>query len=398
MGRRKGPKHDHQLQSPNVEHSTEELIAESSISENSDNASTTKSPDLEVTACSAETIDVLGNGLVVIKTLVKGLGRETRPNHGDTVVINYKGWLEDGTLVDDVENAKIVLGDGDVIHAFDLSVPLAEHKETFELITDARFAYGSRGRDPDIPSGAKLTYRIEILEVDDPPCYANMPNSERLAIANQKKDRGNYYYRREEFAFAIDSYSKALKILQLPMPSTQSSGEKSDADFSTELINDTKLKLENNLAAAQLKVEAFDAAIMSCDTVLQSDPRNIKALFRKGKVSCVLFALLEMNEVDDAIPILQKVLTLAPGSQMASVELARARAVRQKEREHWSRSVNRRFPKTKQDKNTKLSTLSKVKLVMSSRFMVVTSIVAILSVLIGLFTYIYQPTIMNFNT
>nr|AAW26954.1 SJCHGC06783 protein [Schistosoma japonicum] len=105
-----------------------------------------------------------------------------------------------------------------------------------------------------------------------------------------------------------------------------------------------------------------------------------------------------MNEVDDAIPILQKVLTLAPGSQMASVELARARAIRQKEREHWSRSVNRRFPKTKQNKNTKLSTLSKVKLVMSSRLMVVTSVVAILSVLIGLFTYIYQPTIMNFNT
>ncbi|KAH8850047.1 Peptidyl-prolyl cis-trans isomerase FKBP8 [Schistosoma japonicum] len=348
MGRRKGPKHDHQLKSPNVEHSTEELIAESSVSENLTEAPMTKSPDLEVTACSTETIDVLGNGLVVIKTLRKGLGRETRPSHGDTVVINYKGWLEDGTLVDDVENAKIVLGDGDVIH--------------------------------------------EILKVDDPPCYANMPNSERLAIANQKKDRGNYYYRREEFAFAIDSYSKALKILQLPTSSTQSSGEKSDVDCPTELINDAKLKLENNLAAAQLKVEAFDAAIMSCDTVLQSDPQNIKALFRKGK------ALLEMNEVDDAIPILQKVLTLAPGSQMASVELARARAIRQKEREHWSRSVNRRFPKTKQNKNTKLSTLSKVKLVMSSRLMVVTSIVAILSVLIGLFTYIYQPTIMNFNT
>nr|CAX74525.1 hypotherical protein [Schistosoma japonicum] len=289
MGRRKGPKHDHQLKSPNVEHSTEELIAESSVSENLTEAPTTKSPDLEVTACSTETIDVLGNGLVVIKTLRKGLGRETRPSHGDTVVINYKGWLEDGTLVDDVENAKIVLGDGDVIHAFDLSIPLAEHKETFELITDARFAYGSRGRDPDIPSGAKLTYHIEILKVDDPPCYANMPNSERLAIANQKKDRGNYYYRREEFAFAIDSYSKALKILQLPTSSTQSSGEKSDVDCPTELINDAKLKLENNLAAAQLKVEAFDAAIMSCDTVLQSDPQNIKALFRKGKVSCVLF-------------------------------------------------------------------------------------------------------------
>ncbi|CAH8486561.1 unnamed protein product [Schistosoma curassoni] len=393
MGRKKGQKHDHQSKSSNVQQYSEKLAADGSTSESATDLKLSESPDQEAAASSAETIDVLGNGLIIKKTLKKGLGGETRPSHGDSVVVNYKCWLEDGTLVDDAENVKMVLGDGDIIHAFDLSIPLAEHKEIFELTTDSRFAYGSRGRDSDIPSGAKLTYRIEVLKVDDPPCYASMSNSERLAVANQKKDRGNYYYRREEFAFAIDSYNKALKILQLPpVRPTQSSEERfPETDCPAELINDAKLKLENNLAAAQLKVEAYDAAIMSCDVVLQSDPQNIKALFRKGK------ALLEMNEVDDAIPILQKVLTISPGSQMASVELARAQAVRQKEREHWSRSVNRRFPKTKQNKNTKLSAASRVKLLMTSRPVIVTSIMAILSVLVGFVAYIYQPAIMNIN-
>ncbi|VDP50504.1 unnamed protein product [Schistosoma margrebowiei] len=361
MGRKKGQKYDHQSKSSNVQQYSEKLAANGNTSESAPDVKLSESPDQDAGASSVETIDVLGNGL----TLKKGLGGETRPSHGDSVVVNYKCWLEDGTLVDDAENVKMVL-------AFDLSIPLAEHKEIFELTTDSRFAYGSRGRDPDIPSGAKLTYRIEVLKVDDPPCYASMSNSERLAVANQKKDRGNYYY----------SYNKALKILQLPpVPPTRSSEEKlPETDCPAELINDAKLKLENNLAAAQLKVEAYDAAIMSCDAVLQSDPQNIKALFRKGKVSCVLFiwyaniydfiylnALLEMKEVDDAIPILQKVLTISPGSQMASVELARAQAIRQKEREHWSRSINRRFPKTKQNKNTKLSAASRVKLVMVSK-------------------------------
>ncbi|RTG86205.1 FK506-binding protein 8 [Schistosoma bovis] len=333
MGRKKGQKHDHQSKSSNVQQYSEKLAADGSTSESATDLKLSESPDQEAAASSVETIDVLGNGLIIKKTLKKGLGGETRPSHGDSVVVNYKCWLEDGTLVDDAENVKMVLGDGDIIHAFDLSIPLAEHKEIFELTTDSRFAYGSRGRDSDIPSGAKLTYRIEVLKVDDPPCYASMSNSERLAVANQKKDRGNYYYRREEFAFAIDSYNKALKILQLPpVPPTQSSEERfPETDCPAELINDAKLKLENNLAAAQLK------------------------------------ALLEMNEVDDAIPILQKVLTISPGSQMASVELARAQAVRQKEREHWSRSVNRRFPKTKQNKNTKLSAASRVKLLMTVR-------------------------------
>ncbi|CAH8464159.1 unnamed protein product [Heterobilharzia americana] len=386
MGRKKGSKQDH-FRDSSVKPSSQEALRDKNTPGTSFDATKTEACNSDDVTSGLDTIDVLG------MTLQKGLGRETRPSHGDSVVVNYSCCLEDGTLVDEVENSYLVLGDGDVIHAFDLSIPLAEHKEIFELITDARFAYGSRGRDPDIPPEAKLTYRIEVLKVDDPPCYSSMSSSERLVVANRKKDRGNYYYKRDEFAFAIDSYNKALKILTLPPPPpTQSSGDKpAESECSMELINDAKIKLENNLAAAQLKVQAYDAAVMSCDAVLQSDPENIKALFRKGK------ALLEMNEVDDAIPILQKVLTLAPGSQMASIELTRARAIRQKERERLSRSVSRRFPRIKQTSNTKLSTISKVKQLVSSRSVIVPSIVAVFSVLVGLIVYVYQPVIMGLS-
>ena len=48
--------------------------------------------------------------------LRKGLGQDSRPNHGDSVVISYKGWLEDGTLVEEVDNLSIVIGDGECIH------------------------------------------------------------------------------------------------------------------------------------------------------------------------------------------------------------------------------------------------------------------------------------------
>ena len=47
-----------------------------------------------------------------------------------------------------------------------------------------------------------------------------------------------------------------------------------------------KVKCLNNLAASQLKLDHYRAALRSCSLVLEHQPDNIKALFRKGKVSC----------------------------------------------------------------------------------------------------------------
>lgn len=48
---------------------------------------------------------------------------------------------------------------------------------------------------------------------------------------------------------------------------------------------DDRIKAYNNMAAAQMKQGAYDAALTSVDTVLNCQPDNVKALFRKGKVS-----------------------------------------------------------------------------------------------------------------
>ncbi|GAA30660.2 peptidyl-prolyl cis-trans isomerase FKBP8, partial [Clonorchis sinensis] len=269
----------------------------------------------------------------IIDILAKGLGRESRPNHGDLVEVSFKGYLEDGTIVDDVASMVCTLGDGDVIQALDLSLPLAERDERFELVTDARFAYGSLGRDPDIPGDATLRYEVHLLSSSDPPSYSSLSDPERLSMADQKRERGNYYYRREEYAFAVNSYNKALKLLSVP-----TANQSTERTASTsELLEELEIKLLNNLAATQLKIQAYDAAVKSCNAVLQRDPRNFKALFRKGK------ALLEQAEVDEAIPILRLVHEMVPSSSMVASELRRARCLQQRERERWSRAASKMF-------------------------------------------------------
>lgn len=55
-------------------------------------------------------------------------------------------------------------------------------------------------------------------------------------------------------------------------------------------LMDVKVKCLNNMAASQLKLDHYDAALKSCVSALAHQPENIKALFRMGKV-CILPSL-----------------------------------------------------------------------------------------------------------
>lgn len=49
-------------------------------------------------------------------------------------------------------------------------------------------------------------------------------------------------------------------------------------------LMDVKVKCLNNMAASQLKLDHYEAALKSCILALAHQPDNIKALFRMGKV------------------------------------------------------------------------------------------------------------------
>lgn len=55
------------------------------------------------------------------------------------------------------------------------------------------------------------------------------------------------------------------------------------------------MKVYNNLALAQLKISAHEAALKSVDHVLKCQPNNAKALYRKGKVCVLLKAIIKQH-------------------------------------------------------------------------------------------------------
>ncbi|XP_030583250.1 peptidyl-prolyl cis-trans isomerase FKBP8 [Archocentrus centrarchus] len=275
------------------------------------NPSEKKNADPELPGQVDEWLDVLGSGQLKKKVLEEGEGRDSRPQKGQNVKIRLKTSLLDGTVLEEKPDLSFTLGDGDVIQALDLAVQLMEMGEKALIQTDAKYAYGARGSlEPAVPPNAELSLEVKLLEATDAPDLELLPPAEKIALASQKRERGNAHYQRGDYAFAVNSYSIALQI-------TESSSKVDISPEEESELLDVKVKCLNNMAASQLKLDHYDAALKSCVSALEHQPDNIKALFRMGKV------LALQGEYTEAIQSLRKALKLEPSNKTIHSELSK---------------------------------------------------------------------------
>ncbi|XP_055387039.1 peptidyl-prolyl cis-trans isomerase FKBP8 [Condylostylus longicornis] len=269
-------------------------------------------------------LDILGNGQLTKKTLVKS-SSDVKAQRGHIIKMNYVGKLEDGTIVEEQQNYEVQVGDFDVVQGLDMTLALMSVGEKAEISVDPRFAYGSIGLKAGtkysiaaIPPDAKIIYTVELLDTREEDEESIKLFEVRKKIGNQKRERANWWYNRNEFNIAIQIYRRALEYLD-DINGGITDGV-TDAELSNselqELLED-RLIVYNNLAMSQIKISAYDAALKSVETVLRCQPNNSKALFRKGKI------LDAKGDTKGAISLLQKAATLEPESKTIQQELAK---------------------------------------------------------------------------
>lgn len=103
-----------------------------------------------------------------------------------------------------------------------------------------------------------------------------------LINRNKKRERGNWWFARDEPIIAIQCYRRALDFLLPSNDDATKQPEDKIKDSELQALLEDRTKVYNNLAAAQLKTEAYEAALESVENVLRVEPHNVKALFRKG--------------------------------------------------------------------------------------------------------------------
>jgi len=87
---------------------------------------------------------------------------------GDTLSVQYKGTLDNGTVFDDSHKRgpfTFELGAGHVIKGWDTGVAGMRAGGKRRLVIEPDFAYGVSGRPPAIPPNARLTFEIELLSI-----------------------------------------------------------------------------------------------------------------------------------------------------------------------------------------------------------------------------------------
>ncbi len=123
------------------------------------------------------------DGLKVID-LSNGTGAVA--HSGDSVVVEYTGWLTDGTLFDSSRSRNqpfaFTIGQGQVIAGWDEGLPGMAAGGKRKLIIPAALAYGAQGQqDPNtgatiIPPNATLVFEISLISVKPGPTPSPHPS------------------------------------------------------------------------------------------------------------------------------------------------------------------------------------------------------------------------------
>ncbi|TYJ96223.1 peptidyl-prolyl cis-trans isomerase PASTICCINO1 [Cucumis melo var. makuwa] len=226
--------------------------------------------------------DMLGDGRLIKRRIHDGKGDFPMdcPLHDSLLRVHYKAMLVEDkrvfydTKVDnDGQPLEFRSGEGLVPEGFEMSVRLMLPGEIALVTCPPDYAYDKFPRPANVPAGAHVQWEIELLGFEMPKEWDGLDFESIMDEAEKIRNTGNRLFKEGKFELAKAKYEKVLREFNHVNPQDDEEGK---------VFSNTRNMLNLNVAACYLKLGECRKSIEMCNKVIDANPANAKALYRRG--------------------------------------------------------------------------------------------------------------------
>ncbi|XP_023971678.1 sperm-associated antigen 1 [Physeter macrocephalus] len=144
--------------------------------------------------------------------------------------------------------------------------------------------------DEDYKEKTVVNNKLHLSKIETRLDTAGLTEKEKDFLATHEKEKGNEAFNSGDYEEAVMYYTRSLSVLPT-------------------------VAAYNNRAQAELKLQNWNSAFQDCETVLELEPGNLKALLRRATT------YKHQNKLQEAIKDLNKVLAVEPDNELAKKTL-----------------------------------------------------------------------------
>ncbi|XP_034692937.1 70 kDa peptidyl-prolyl isomerase-like [Vitis riparia] len=244
-------------------------------------------------------IDIMGDKKVLKKIMKAGEGFD-RPSEGSLAKVAYIGKLENGTVFERKgsreEPLELLCFEEQINEGLDRAI-MTMRKGEQALVTIQADGHEVSGM---VSANSLHHYEVELIDFTKERPFWKMENHEKLEACERKKHDGNMLFKAGKFWHASKKYEKAEKYIEF---------DHSFTDEEKVQANALRISCNLNNAACKLKLGEYLEASKQCTKVLELDPSNIKALYRRSQ------SYLRISELEKAEADIRRALTIDPSNR-----------------------------------------------------------------------------------
>ncbi|MCL7041386.1 hypothetical protein MKW94_030509 [Papaver nudicaule] len=249
----------------------------------------------------------------VIKKILREGGGFDHPNEGSVVKVKYICKWEDGTVIeskgsDDDPYEFICFEDHIPEGLLRAIVTMRKGEKSLVIICpEYKTDIVASGTDP---TNKTLLFDVELLDFTKEKPHWKIETAEKLEACEKKKDEGNKLFKAGKFWCSSMKYEKAVKCVEF---------DHSFTDEEKARANGLRISCHLNNAACKLKLRDYVEASKCCTKVLELDPVNVKALYRRSQ------SYLETCDLDKAETDIKRALSIHPNNREVKQEYNKLR-------------------------------------------------------------------------